>query len=309
MNKKIMAALVAFVVAVPTTAQAKIKNSNVSLPSMAILDTAINSDMSEFQNKIIYEVCFTSNKSCPNGQNFMEGKGSAVLPERYISSNGFDHGTKMTSVAINENKDMNIVFVRIIGIKPNGQRATTPTNLISDAINWLVANQSRLNIKAISMSQGHHNLRSGSTYCPDVPSVNSAVSSSVAIGIPVFFAAGNNWDSSRIDWPACITESIAVAAVDENGYIPGYSNFDTNLVDFVAKGFFNTLSPNGTTSRQVGTSVSTQVAAANWVYLSSLKPGLNYSDLYALLLKTGTSARNSKVSTNRVINLQGAING
>lgn len=311
MNKKLIAALVAIFVSVPLTAQANIKNRTTTLPSLAVIDTAINSAMPELQGKIVHEVCITANSSCPNKQNFMEGNGSAALPLNVISKNGFDHGTQMVSAALAANPDMNIVFIRIIGNKINGTRDFTPTDLIATAISWATSNKSKYNIKAISMSQGHHNLRgpAGTSYCPSVPAVDAAVNTALANDLPVFFATGNNWDSARIDWPSCIPGSIAVAGIDKNGFIGGWSNFDTALVDFVDLGDFNVLSPTGNIARMVGTSVSTQHAAAKWVRVSSFKPNLTYSQIYELLAKTSTSAKNAKVSTNRVINIQGALNG
>lgn len=311
MNKKIVAALVALFVSMPLAAQANIKNRTTTLPSLAVIDTAINSSMPELKNKIVYEVCITANSSCPNKQNFMEGPGSAALPLDIITRNGFDHGTQMVSAAISANPDMNIVFIRIIGNRENGTRDITPTDLIATAINWAVSNKSKYNIKAISMSQGHHNLRgpAGTNYCPSVPSVDAAVNTALGNDVPVFFATGNNWDSVRIDWPSCIVGSIAVAGTDDNGFVGGWSNFDNTLVDFVDLGVFNVLSPTGKSVRMVGTSVSNQFAAAKWVRVSSFKSNLTYSQIYDLLVKTSTSARNSKVTTNRVINIQGALNG
>lgn len=311
MNKKIIAALVAIFVSVPLTAQANIKNRTVTLPSLAVIDTAINSNQVELNGKVIYEVCITKNNSCPNKQNFMEGSGAAALPLNIISKNGFDHGTQMVSTALSANPDMNIVFIRIVGNKINGTRDVVPADLISTAINWAVANKSKYNIKAISMSQGHHNLRgpAGTAYCPSSPLVDDSINYSLRNEVPVFFATGNNWDSSRIDWPSCIPGAIAVAGTTEDGNIGSWSNFDTSLVDFVDLGVLNVLSPTGVTSRMIGTSISTQLAAAKWVRVSSFKSNLTYSQIYDLFAKTSTSSRGVTVTTNRVINIQGALNG
>lgn len=311
MNKKIIVALVAIFVSVPLTAQANINNRTATLPSLAVIDTAINSTQKELNGKVIYEVCITANSSCPNKQNFMEGSGAAALPLNIISKNGFDHGTQMVSTALSANSDMNIVFIRIVGNRVNGTRDITSGDLISKAINWAVANKSKYNIKAISMSQGHHNLRgpAGTNYCPSVPSVNDAVNYALGNEVPVFFATGNNWDFARIDWPSCIPGSISVAGTTEDGNIASWSNFDTSLVDFVDLGVFNVLSPTGTTARMVGTSVSTQLVAAKWVRVSSFKSSLTYSQIYELFAKTSTPAKGAKVTTNRVINIQGALNG
>ena len=308
MNKKLITAVAAFLLLIPISANAALKNTEVSLPSIAILDTAIDSKLPQLNGKVIYEACFTSNSSCPGGKSFVEGTGAAYLPSNIISNNGFDHGTGITSVAIKSNPNVNIVFIRIIGNTPTGGRAVTPSTTIAMALNWATQNKDKFNIKAISMSQGHHNLRSTPDYCPKDSAVEAEINRAITNNIGVFFPAGNSWDS-RLDWPACIPNSIAVGATDPNGYIAGYSNFDSNLIDFVTPGYENVLRPSGQTQYAVGTSLAVQVAAGNWATLASAKPTYTYQQLYDLLAKTSGSAMNSKYKTNRVINLQGALNG
>jgi len=309
MNKKITAVLIAAILAVPVTAQANIKNRTIdSAPTLAVIDTAINSSDPSFNGKVIYEVCILVTNNCANGQQSMEGPGAANIPSEFISKNGFDHGSIMVTSALTENPSMNIVFIRIVGYKANGARDNTPTNSVANAISWVVANKDRFNIKAINMSQGHHNLRAGTDYCPKIPAVDAAVESAVSSSIPVFFPTGNNWDSARIDWPSCIPASISVGGIDDNGYVGGYSNNDNLLVDFFAKGTFNG-TVFGKPTRMVGTSVSSTVAASNWIKLSTLKPGLTYTQIYDLFASTSTSAYSAKVKTNRVMNFGAASNG
>ena len=309
MNKKITAALIAAILAVPVTAQANIKNRTIdSAPTLAVIDTAINSKDPSFSGKVIYEVCLLVTKNCANGQESMEGPGAANIPAEFISKNGFDHGSIMVASALAENPGMNIVFIRIVGHRANGTRDTTPTNSVANAINWVIANKDKFNIKAINMSQGHHNLRPGTDYCPKIPAVDAAVESAVSSNIPVFFPTGNNWDSVRIDWPSCIPSSIAVGGIDDNGFVGGYSNHDNALVDFLAKGTF-TGTVFGKPVRMVGTSVSSTVAASNWIKLATLKPGLTYTQVYDLFVKTSTSAYSAKVKTDRVMNFGAASNG
>ena len=309
MNKKLTSALIAVLLAVPATAQANIKNRTVdSTPTLAVIDTAINSTDPIFNGKVVQEVCILTVKNCANGQEFMEGPGAAAVPSNFLYSNGFDHGSIMTLSAIRSNPNVKIIFIRIIAYNANGTRANTPTNVIANAINWVVQNKDKYNIKAINMSQGHHNLRPGTDYCPKIPAVDQAIGSAVASNVPVFFPTGNNWDSARIDWPSCVPSAIAVGATDKNGYVAGFTNHDNALTDFLAPGFID-VTLNGTTSNKVGTSISSAQAAAGWVMLSSLKPNLTYNQIYDLLVRTGTSNYNSKIKTNRVINWEGAING
>ena len=123
MNKKLIAALIAITLAVPTTAQAAgLQNRIDSTPSVAILDTGIDTSLPAFQGKIVQEVCILEWTTCPNGKSFMEGPGSASMPLALITKNGFDHGTFMTSVFVKTNPNVNIVFIKIIGNTATGAR-------------------------------------------------------------------------------------------------------------------------------------------------------------------------------------------
>ena len=124
MNKKMLAAFTAVLLITPISANAAIKNVNSTIknnsvdsrtPALAILDTALDTGLNILPGKLIYEACILDWNSCPNGKNFMEGTNSSLLPYSLITKNGFDHGTQMTSIAIANNPNMNIVFVRIIG--------------------------------------------------------------------------------------------------------------------------------------------------------------------------------------------------
>ena len=100
MIKKIKIALVALIISIPATIQVASTAQADTAPTIAILDTALDTSLPIFKDRIAYEVCILEWNSCPNGKNFMEGPGSAVLPSNIISSNGFDHGTQMTSVVV-----------------------------------------------------------------------------------------------------------------------------------------------------------------------------------------------------------------
>lgn len=309
MNKKLIIALTTLIVLIPTASHAALKSSTTTIPTIAILDTALDSSIPAFQGKIAHEVCIIKWKSCPNGQAFMEGPGSTSLPMNIMSSRNFNHGTQMTAAALEANPNMQVVFVRIIGNSVFGQRQSTGPAEVADALNWVIANKDRFNIQAIAMAQGHHNLLSGANYCPNNSAVTKALATMVAAGIAPFFASGNNGDKSRLDWPSCVPNAISVGAVNNQGEVEFYSNNDNNLLTFFAPGTSKIIYPGGSSGYGVGTSVSTQIAAASWVALKQSKPGLSYAQYLALLKLTASPAKTSTGSVNKIINLQSAING
>jgi hypothetical protein len=247
-----------------------IAQANNDAPVLAILDTAIDTSLPEFQNKIVGEVCILQWDLCPNGTNFQEGAGSASMSSDLIVKNGFDHGTMMASAAVRTNSNIKILFIKIIAHTSTGLRKPAGETTISSALAWVSENASRYNIKAVSISQGSSGLHISSReqYCPTFPRTVTAVQNLMSANIPVFSAAGNARDYSRIDWPSCISEVVSIGAVDQINEIASYSNNDNLLLDFFAKGNMPLTGPNNIVKNTAGTSGATQVAAAT--YLSAI---------------------------------------
>ncbi len=251
--------------------------------TVAILDTALDTSLAQFQGKIVQEVCILEWNSCPNGSNYMEGPGAATMPANLITKNGFDHGTKMASVSIKTNPNIKIVFVRIVGATSAGTRQVTNEPTFVNALNWVLANKDKYNIQAVAMSQGHHNLGSGANYCPSTPQTESLINSLAASNVPVFLPAGNNRDLTRVSWPACIDSSFAISATAYGDGAAIYTNFDKNKTDYFAMGSMQIASVGGQLVNEAGTSVSTQVAAALYMYLKDKNPTYTYSQMVTLL--------------------------
>ena len=308
MNKKIIMALVALTLVLPTTANAALKNRTVdSIPSLAIIDTAVDTSIPEFKDKIVYEVCFIEWSTCPNGKQFMEGTGAAGMPLNFMKTNGFDHGTQMTSSALQTNPNMNIVFIRIVGNTANGTRQVVNEKVLNSALQWVYDNRAKFNIQALSMSQGTHTLLNGANYCLNTPNTTSVVGLLKSVGIPSFFPVGNAKDYKRIDWPACIPDSIAVSATMPGDYIASYGNFDPNLTDLFALGSLRVKVPGNTAINGAGTSIAAQVAAATWVGVKAKNPSMSYQDVYALILSKSVDVK-SKTAFGKMIDSWSTLN-
>jgi hypothetical protein len=281
MNKKLMAAVVALIT---TITSINMVQANQSAPAtVAILDTAIDTSLPVFKGKIVQEVCILEWNSCPNGSNFMEGPGAAVMPQALISKNGFDHGTKMAHTSVLTNPNIKIVFVRIIGATSTGTRQVTNEPTFVNALNWVLANKDKYNIQAVAMSQGHHNVGSGPNYCPSTPQTESLIKSLQNVNVPVFLPAGNNRDLTRISWPSCIDASISVSATAYGDGAAIYTNFDAKKTDYFAMGSVQVMLPGGKLVNEAGTSVSVQVAAALYMHLKEKNPTYSYSQMLSLL--------------------------
>jgi hypothetical protein len=312
MNKKILAVLVTITLAIPTISAnaASLQNKNVAQPTIAILDTALDTSLPIFKDKILFEACVTQWSSCPNGLSEMEGSNSSTLKPEWISKNGFDHGTQIASIAVATNPNVKIVFVRIIGANANGLRQATGEATVYNALDWVIRNKDRFNIQAVSMSQGHSAGRNPDpNYCPSTPITEGKINQLMTAGIPVFFPTGNARNYSKIDWPACIPSSVAIGATMPAETIAIYSNHDPLLTDFFALGQVKAINPGGRVVNVGGTSAATVIAATQWATIKASKPHLTYSQIYDLISKTSKPTYNSKITGGKLINLGAALNG
>jgi hypothetical protein len=264
-NKLITAAILLSLLSPVAIAQASASDT----PVLAILDTAIDTSLPQFKDKIVAEVCIVEWAVCPNGNTFQEGPGAASMPSNIINLNGFDHGTIMTDIAIKNNPNLKVVFIKIVGNTSTGVRKPSGESSISAALFWVRENAAKYNIKAVSISQGTHALgKAGTDYCPRYTRTITAVDSLMTMGIPVFAASGNNRDYQRIDWPSCIPQVVSVGAVDQINEMATYSNTDPLLIDFFALGNMQATGPGNVLKNIAGTSASTQVAAAQYIKAS-----------------------------------------
>jgi hypothetical protein len=227
-------------------------------PAIVIIDTAIDTSAVS----IMHEVCIMEEKRCPNKQAYMEGPGAATLPLDQLYKNMFDHGTQMSAVAKSINPDVNIVFIRMIPMTNRGTLGIYTDNTMNEALKWVVANKTKFNIVATSISFGSHNFKkTGPGYCTPTritADLRNTINTLQGMGVGTMFAAGNGYDKSRIDYPACVSEAIAVGAVGERGNIENYSNTAVEL-DFYALGTYDVLN-----RRSMGTSPATAALAAFW---------------------------------------------
>lgn len=281
MNKKLLSAFIAAITLLTSFNMAKADQPRPA--TVAILDTALNTSLPIFKDRIVQEVCILEFPSCANGKNFMEGSGAAFMPLKQMSLNGFNHGTKMTATSVLTNSNIKVVFIRIVGATLNGDRQVTNEITVINALNWVIQNKDKYNITAVAMSQAHHNLMSGANYCPTTVGTQNAVTNLNNLDVPVFFAAGNARDISRVSWPACIPESIAVSASSTTEGIAIYSNYDIKLTDMFALGRLSVPDVNGSYFTEDGTSVSAQVAAAIYVGLKNKYPTYTKQQIFDLM--------------------------
>lgn len=257
--KKILIAVISAVTIFAPMQVAKASDERV----VAIIDSAINSDK---HPSIIHEVCFTQNRSCLNGEKFMEGKGSANSPVWPSSMlNAIYHGHSMVAASVKTDPNIKIVFIRISDVSKSGGSLNSGKSL-SQAMDWVSQNASKYSIDALSVSQSRVNF----TNCPTDLLVSNAITNLQAQNIPTFVSTGNNRLTNKVGFPACVDGAVGVGALTAKAdMLSAVTNRGPGL-DAVAVGDMSIVRDNGTTATISGTSVANVVAATKYVGQTSL---------------------------------------
>lgn len=267
---------------------------------LAIIDTAINS---EKFSSIIHEVCFTANDSfalavgptlCPNGSNFMEGKGSAASTVWHTSvNNGVYHGDAMVKSALTTNPNLKIVFVRIANLDKNGGTNAFNTRVESlvSAIQWVSQNASKYSIDAVSISQSSVATSNLSRCLTDTTTI-SAIGSLNSNNVPVFAATGNDKRKDVVGFPSCINGVTGVGALGNETQLEAATNTGPGL-DMVAPGKVRITKYNGSPTDTAGSSVATAISAASYVNQNTFKTFQEYlTSLSKILIGITSYIRN-----------------
>jgi Subtilase family len=236
-------------------------------PTIAIIDSGVNDSL--FTN-IVGEYCVVEFFSCPNGKSTMEGTGAANLP---VSTNAtLTHGTEMASIINKVNPATKILPIRIVGLTATNLPAIYTNQAVKLALDWLVANQSKYNVKVVSISQGR--IFAG---CAVPDGMSADIDALKAKGVTVVAATGNDANRTAMMSPACLPNVVSVGATDNADpgttgkawdptaapKIATYSNGNAQTT-YYTNGRYYALEPNGTTKFTVGTSNACAAMAA-WI--------------------------------------------
>jgi hypothetical protein len=319
MKKLITMAIIASTLAITTMpAQANLKPKTF-VPTLAILDTALDTSIPSIKSRLVAEVCILDWPSCPNGKTFMEGPGSSVLGMSMLSTSSFNHGTQMASAAIASNPNINIVFVRIVGNTKAGKPQTYGINTLVNALTWVNNNKSKYNIVAVASSNATSApviKMKTADYCSPTK-LDPVISTLNNSGIAVFFPSGNSGTNpamkDKIEWPACIKQSVAVGGVEtlnlDQPQVSLISNYDKNLVDLWGEIQLPTIYPGNNPGFSYGTSVSVQAIAARYVQLKTMFPSYTSDQLITLMKSSSVQVPSLNGQSVYLFNLLKAISG
>jgi subtilisin family serine protease len=145
------------------------------------------------------------------------------------------------------------------------------------ALDYLIANQETLQVRAINMSLGTNALFSG--ICDQTTAFNMAGSFAIntlrSLGAVAVAASMNNGSSTEMASPACLENVLAVGAVTREDVVPTFSN-GNDVTDLVAPGVqIRSLAVGGGVRTATGTSMAAPHAAGCAALLAQANPRLS----------------------------------
>ena len=243
-------------------------------PTIAVVDVGANTAL--FSN-IVTEVCIVESLSCPNGKQFMEGKGAANTGVSTVTA--VNHGTNMMSIVNKVNPNVGLIPIRIAATTAQGNLGVYTNAAVKSALDWVVANRVKYNIVAVSVSQGRI-----FTGCYVPAGTADDVKALKANNVPVIAAAGNDGNKTDMMSIACLPDVISIGATDnpdpgitKQAYCktctPTIAKYSNGNPTFYLNGRWYVTQTDGSTKFTTGTSNATASFAGWWV--------LNYKNNYA----------------------------
>jgi len=272
---------------------------------IAILDTGVD-----------YGVSAMGGGGFPNAK-VIGGTDTADNDEDPMDCEG--HGTSVASVAASASgvaPDAKIVAIKVFSSKDANNAACEDSADDSDilaGVDWALSHRAQLGIGILNLSLGggfEDTLDHG--YCDtDVPDYAAAFDASLAAGVVVVVASGNDGTTNALAAPACVSSAISVGAVysdsaasrtwlDDTGgeqctdapatpdHVVCFSNSATSL-SLLAPGAFWVVAKKGNgVNLFAGTSAAAPAASGSVAALRQMRPAISPRGVADVLRATGT---------------------
>jgi subtilisin family serine protease len=271
---------------------------------IAVLDTGVDKTHPFFssgpQNKVVSEACYSSTiggttSLCPGGVQESTAPGSGVS----CSIAGCNHGTHVAGIAAGNDgagpnfgvaRDAGIIAIQVFSDFCGGFFCLG--SFVSDQIKGLervyeLADE--FDIAAVNMSLGGELFFSRASCDAANQARKAAIDNLRSLDIATVAASGNNFVSSAVTAPACISSAISVGATDDDDNIAAFSNI-ASFLDLLAPGVSVVSSvPGGGTASLDGTSMAAPHVAGAWAVLKQAHPSATVSDLLTILRESATT--------------------
>lgn len=228
----------------------------------------VQSNAADAKSLVIIDSYFDSKVSAPNVKCIVLSTNTTCTDVVTVTNSSIssevNHGNAMAEVAKKQNPSLPIILLSSGVASAKNVNAVNTGNFIS-ALRWVDANSST--ISAVSFSRfinGPSACTPASTPTDKTPdtTIRSLITSLKSKGIQVFASTGNK-SGTKIDYPACILDTVSVStgALNKSGTIVSMNAFDSNT-DYVANSaIYSYLSPVMKLIPQTTSSATVAVAA------------------------------------------------
>jgi subtilisin family serine protease len=256
--------------------------------NVAILDTGVDLGHPALEGRIVHEACFggAATPFCHNGTNRHVGSGAA--------RDDAGHGTHVVGIMAASGEGSapgvapaaGIVAVKVMDNCSFAGCFYAFSELVA-ALDYLIANQETLNVRAINMSLGTSQRFPG--VCDEATAFNMAGAHAVntlrSLGVVTIASSMNNGSGSEMGSPACLSNVVSVGAVTREDVVPTFSN-GNHLTDVLAPGVgITSLARGGGTISAGGTSMAAPHVAGCAALIAQSDPGVT-ADQLAQRLRT-----------------------
>ncbi len=294
--------------------------------AVAVLDTGIDKTHSFLSGKVVSEACYSTTNAadsatslCPGGTASSTATNSA-LP---CSLSDCGHGTQVAGVAVGNGtsfdgvaRDAQLISIQIYSQINDETYCFPEVTCIGSFDSDLIAGLQRVydlrniyDIAAVNLSLGSSELFPGT--CDDQPE-QPIIALLTQANIAVIAASGNSGNTSQMQSPACISDTIAVAASFDTSDTVWADNNTSTALDLFAPGVNITTSTDGggfTTVPTIngdGTSLAAPHVAGAWAVIRHAAPSMSVAAVKNLLQIKGPLLTQNAVSRRR-LDLSGAL--
>lgn len=267
--------------------------------SVAILDTAQDTSHPFFSDRVLEELCFSSNTDwansiCPSGEDSEIGPGAAAN----CQVDWCDHGTHVAGIAAGNGyggsgvaPGAGVIAINVfMELKECAGEEHCIRSSVYDriaAMNWVLENHEAYKIAAINMSIGGGQYFDQASCDADNGPEKAAIDALMAANVAVLIASGNEEFSDSLGAPGCISSAIAVGSTTKQDEISYFSN-SSDMLDILAPGSdIVSSAPGESWATMSGTSMATPHVAGAFTLLRSAKPGASVRDIYNALVNGG----------------------
>lgn len=286
---------------------------------VAILDTGVDSAHPFLAGKVVSEACYSttyppegSSPVCPGGAEESTAPGSGTYCDLSIA--GCYHGTHVAGIAAGRDpgglgfsgvaRDANIIAIQVFSRFDNPSYCSGPCALAWDED--IIAGLERVYELRNTYPIAAANLSLGGDAYPyvcdvDFPIYKTAIDNLRSVGIATVIASGNEYYSTAISAPACVSSAVSVGSTrDGSGYatpvdaVSPFSN-SASFLSLLAPGeIIYSSYPGGSYVPISGTSMATPHVTSAWAILKQRMPVSTVEQILAALTNTGVPIYDSR---------------